>query len=407
MNITEAINISLSSIHAHKLRSFLTLLGLIIGVMTLILVMTIVQGANVYVEEKVANLGTNVFQVSKTPQAVTDFQEFLKAQRNKDLNMEDVEAIRNLCTECFLVGAQVETSSSVKYGNEVGEDTSIQGVTSNMGEIGTIDIEDGRYISSFEEKNASPACVVGRDVVDHLFPGLSPIDKLIRVASQEYRIIGVAERIGNVLGQSQDNFVLIPISSFFKDFGSRRTVTIQVKASESSKIETAQTQVRTILRGRRHISYENPDTFYLATAETFLSLWSSISSAFFLVFIMISSIASIVGGIVIMNIMLVSVTERTKEIGIRRAVGARRSDILWQFLIEALVQCLVGGFIGILLGFALALVVRQFTPFPASVQFWVAATGFGLSTLIGIFFGIYPAKRASTLDPIEALRREA
>jgi putative ABC transport system permease protein len=406
MNITEAINISLSSIKANKLRSFLTLLGLIIGVMTLILVMTIVQGANRYVEEKIADLGTNVFQISKTPLIVTDFQEFIKAQRNKDLVLEDAEAIRNQCTDCFSVGVQVQTTGTVKFGNESGEDTSIRGVTANMAEISTVNVEDGRYISSFEEKNASPVCIVGRDVVDHLFPHLGAIDKVIRIASQEYRIIGVAERIGNVLGQSQDNFVLIPISTFFKDFGSRRSVTIHVKTSNSSQLEPAQAQTRTVLRSRRHITYNNPDSFYIATAETFLSVWSSISSAFFMVFIMISSIASIVGGIVIMNIMLVSVTERTKEIGIRRAVGARRSDILWQFLVEAMVQCVVGGLIGIFLGFILALGVRQFTPFPASVRIWVAATGFVLSTLIGIFFGIYPARKASALDPIEALRRE-
>ncbi len=406
MNISESVYISLGSLRANKLRSFLTLLGLIIGVMTLIVVMTIVQGANSYVEEKVANLGTNVFQISKTPLLVTNFDEFIKAQRYKDLELDDVEAIRNQCNECFLAGAQVQTSTTVKFGNEVGEDTSIRGVTANMGEIGTTNVEEGRYISLFEEQNASAVCVLGRDVVDHLFPGLVATDKLIRIANQEYRVIGVAERIGNVLGQSQDNFAIIPITAFFKDFGSRRSVTIHIKAGNSAKIEAAQSQVRTVLRGRRHIAFKDPDTFYFATADTFLSLWSSISSAFFAVFIMISSIASIVGGIVIMNIMLVSVTERTKEIGIRRAVGAKRGDILWQFLIEAMVQCIVGGLIGILLGFGMALLVRQFTPFPASVQLWVAATGFALSTFIGIFFGIYPARKASLLDPIEALRRE-
>jgi len=406
MNITEAVNISLASISANKLRSFLTLLGLIIGVMTLILVMTIVQGANRYVEEKVADLGTNVFQISKNPLVVTDFQEYIKAQRNKDLLMEDAEAIQSQCANCLSVGVQVQSTSTVKYGNESGEDTSIRGVTANMADISTISIEDGRYLSAFEEKNATTACVLGRDVADHLFPQVSPIDKLIRISSEEYRVVGVAERLGNVLGQSQDNFVLIPISAFFKDFGSRRSVTIHVKAADSNKLDPAQAEARTILRSRRHIAYGNPDTFYFTTAETFLSVWSSISSAFFMVFIMISSIASIVGGIVIMNIMLVSVTERTKEIGVRRAVGAKRSDILWQFLVEAIVQCVVGGLIGILLGFLLAVVVRQFTPFPTSVQLWVAGTGFMLSTLIGIFFGIYPARKASALDPIEALRRE-
>ena len=406
MNVMEAVNISLASIRANKLRSFLTLLGLIIGVMTLILVMTIVQGANSYVEDKVANLGTNVFQVAKAPLVVTDFQEFIKAQRNKDLMLEDLEAVRKQCVECLDVGAQVQTSTTVKAGNEVGEDVSIRGVTANMADIGTIVVEFGRYLSAFEERNASPVCILGKDIADNLFPQVEALDKQVRIASQEYRVIGVAERVGNVLGQSQDNFVLIPLSSFLKDFGTRRSLTLHVKAHNVQEIEPAMGRVRLILRSRRHVAYNSPDTFYMATADTFLSLWSSISSAFFAVFIMISSIASIVGGIVIMNIMLVSVTERTKEIGVRRAVGAKRSDILWQFLVEALVQCVVGGAIGILGGFFLAVVVRQFTPFPADVKLWVAAIGFVLSTLIGIFFGIYPAKKASQLDPIEALRRE-
>jgi putative ABC transport system permease protein len=406
MNITEAAYISISSLRANKLRSFLTLLGLIIGVMTLILVMTIVQGANVYVEEKIANLGTNVFQVSKRPVVITDFQEFIKSQRNKDLTMEDVAAIRQQCPDCLSVGAQLSTSASVKYGNETGADTSIRGVTANMAEIGNINIEEGRYISRFEEETSSPVCMIGRDVADHLFPQVTPFGKSLRVASREYRVIGVAEKMGSVLGQSQDNFILIPISTFLKDFGARQSVTINVKTQNSTLLDPAQNQVRLILRSRRHVSYHSPDNFYIATSDTFLALWSSISSAFFMVFILISSIASVVGGIVIMNIMLVSVTERTKEIGIRRAVGAKKRDILWQFLVEALVQCIVGGLIGILLGFLLALAVRQFTPFPASVKLWVALTGFALSTLIGLFFGIYPAKKAAGLDPIEALRRE-
>jgi putative ABC transport system permease protein len=226
------------------------------------------------------------------------------------------------------------------------------------------------------------------------------------VAGQEYQVIGIADKMGSILGQTQDNFVLIPMTAFFRQFGSRRSITMNIKTRNSDLLSSAQDQVRLILRGRRQLSYHQPDTFYIAASDTFLSLWASISSAFFMVFIMISSIASIVGGIVIMNIMLVSVTERTKEIGIRRAVGARRNDILRQFLIEALVQCVVGGAIGILFGFLTALLVRQFTPFPADVQIWVALTGFILSLIIGLFFGIYPARKASALDPIEALRRE-
>ena len=406
MNIAEAVAISIQSLRANKLRSFLTLLGLIIGVMTLILVMTIVQGANVYVEEKIANLGTNVFQVSKRPLVVTDFQELIKSQRNKDLLLEDLDAVKAQCRDCLLAGAQVSTTSTVKFGNESGTDTSIRGVTANMSEIGTIEIETGRYITSFEEKDGTPVCIVGADLVENLFPHLNPIGKNLWINGQEYRMVGIAEKMGSVLGQTQDNFVIMPITAFFKQFGSRRSITLNIKTRNSDLLAPAQDQVRMILRGRRQLSYHQPDNFYIATSDTFLSLWASISSAFFTVFILISSIASVVGGIVIMNIMLVTVTERTKEIGIRRAVGARRQDILGQFIIEALVQCIVGGIIGILLGFLAALAVRQFTPFPASVQLWVALTGFFMSLIIGLFFGIYPARKASSLDPIEALRRE-
>ncbi len=210
MNIGEAINISLSSIHANKLRSFLTLLGLIIGVMTLILVMTIVQGANLYVEEKVVNLGTNVFQVSKTPLVLTDFEEYIRAQRNKDILFDDMEALRALCAECAAVGTQITATSTVKYENESVTDVSIRGVTANMAEIGTITIEYGRYLSPFEEASTRNVCVLGRDVVDQLFGQVNALDKLIRINTAEYRVVGMAERIGNVLGQSQDNFVLIP-----------------------------------------------------------------------------------------------------------------------------------------------------------------------------------------------------
>jgi putative ABC transport system permease protein len=406
VNITEAITVSFGSLRAHKLRSFLTLLGLIIGVMTLILVMAIVQGANVYVEEKVANLGTNVFRVSRTPLAVTDFQEFIRAQRNKPLEMSDVEAVRSVCRDCLAVGAESTATTIVKAGNEVGEDVSIRGVTANMADIGTTTVEEGRYISPFEENAGSTVCVLGSEVAERLFPYGSAVGKAIRIANEDHLVVGVAERVGTVLGQSQDNFVIIPIGAFFKIFGPRRSVTLHVKAADSTRLEPAIDQVRLLLRSRRHVQYNGPENFYVATSDTFLSLWASISSAFFAVFIMISSIASVVGGIVIMNIMLVSVTERTKEIGVRRAVGARQRDILWQFLLEALAQCIVGGFLGVLGGFLVAMAVRQFTPFPVSLKWWVAAIGLMLSSLIGIFFGIYPARKASRLDPIEALRTE-
>ncbi|MGH9862587.1 MAG: FtsX-like permease family protein, partial [Candidatus Acidiferrales bacterium] len=228
----------------------------------------------------------------------------------------------------------------------------------------------------------------------------------VRIAGEEFRVIGVAEEIGSILGREQDNFVILPLTTFEKLFGRRHSLVLKVQAFSESGLDAALEEVRTHLRGHRQRAFGERDDFYLATADTYLAVWENISRVFFLVFVLISSIASLVGGIVITNIMLVSVTERTKEIGLRRAVGATRHDILRHFLLEALAQCLTGGVMGVALGFALALVLRQFTPFPAEVKLWVALLGLLLSSLIAVVFGLYPAVRAAKLDPAVALRSE-
>jgi len=413
MLLNDILRLAWAALSAHKLRTALTLLGLIIGVTSLILVMTLIQGANGYVETKIANLGTDIFQVSKEPQATTDFQAILKARKFRDLNIDDWHALANQCQGCLAVGAQVLTFARVRRESQSGAvsegglsltDVTLRGETANMGWISTLDLAAGRFFAEGEQRAAVPVAVIGDQVAEKLFPGQSSVGKTIRIAGEEFTVVGVAERIGSVLGQDQDTFVIIPLTAFEKLFGVRHSLIFHIKAQPP--LTPTEDEVRLLLRSRRHLAPGVPDDFYFTTADTYLSLWHDISSVFFLVFVLISSVASAVGGIVIMNITLVSVTERTKEIGLRRSVGATQRDIAQQFLVEVLAQCLVGGLAGVALGFGLALVLRQFTPFPAVVKPWVALLGLTLASIIALVFGVYPAMKAARLDPVVALRSE-
>jgi putative ABC transport system permease protein len=404
---TENLSIAADSIRSHKLRAALTILGLTMGVAALITVMTLVQGANVYVEQKVANLGVNVFQIARTPFAVIDFSAVIKSLRNKNLTVEDMQAVAAACHRCQYTGAQVSATMNLHYKDKELQDVSIQGQTPNMAEIDTRTVVAGRFFSESEDQHAAPVCVIGDKLATEFFPGTSPIGKPLRAANTEFIVIGVFEQIGSVLGQDRDNFTVIPLSTYLRLRGSRQSLTLQIKATGGRQVfEEAQDEARLTLRARRHIREGQAEDFFIGTADSYITLWESISSGLFAVFVMVSSISAVVGGIVIMNVMLVAVTERTKEIGVRRAVGATQTDIMRQFLTESVLQCLVGGFIGIAMGFGCALALRTFTAFPASVQLWVALLGVALSSAIGIFFGIYPAMRAARLDPVEALRSD-
>jgi putative ABC transport system permease protein len=396
-----------AAIYAHKLRAALTILGLTMGVATLMTVMTLVQGANVYVERKIANLGTNVFRVAKTPFAVVDFTVVAQALKNKDIHIDDHRAVAELCKACEEVGASASSTLSVQYGNKHVDDTSIIGYTPNMVDIDTRTVDSGRYFTPAEDSHAEYVCLIGASLVDQFFPNVDPIGRSIRTGSLEFLVIGTFEKLGSVLGQDQDNFAIIPLTTFLKVRGTRTSLTLEIKASGGEKnFNAAQDEVRVIMRSRRHDQPAKEDSFFIGTAQSYISLWQSISGSFFAVFVMVSSISAVVGGIVIMNVMLVSVAQRTREIGLRRAVGATKADILRQFLAESLLQCLIGGAIGIMIGFGCALLVRTLTSFPASVKTWVAVLGLVLSSAIGLFFGIYPARKAALLDPVTALRTE-
>jgi putative ABC transport system permease protein len=302
------------------------------------------------------------------------------------------------------VGVQARTTGEIRGPQRSLVDVTLRGETANMGWISTLNIPSGRFFTESEQAAAAPVTVIGAEVADKLFPQGNPLGKTMRIAGEEFTVIGVAERIGAVLGQDQDTFVIFPFTVYEKLFGARRGLIFQIKTAPP--LETAEGQVRLVLRARRHLAPAAGDDFYFTTADTYLELWRDISSVFFLVFLLISSVSSIVGGIVIMNITLVSVTERTREIGLRRSVGATQRDIARQFLVEVLAQCLAGGLIGVALGFSLALLLRQLTPFPAVVRGWVALLGLGLASLIALVFGVYPAVKAARLDPVVALRTE-
>jgi putative ABC transport system permease protein len=404
--LSDNLSQSFDALRQHKLRAVLTTIGLTMGVATLITVMTLVQGANVYVEQKIARLGTDVFQIAKTPFVVTDFNMVIKALKFKNLYMDDMRAIAEGCPDCELVGASVSGTARAQYHDKELTDISFIGHTASMVDIDSRTVHAGRYFTDSENQRASYVCLIGDDVAEQLFAGVEPVGQVIKIDNNEFTVVGTMDRIGSVLGQDQDNFAIVPMNTYLRKRGNRSSITIQAKTGPGIAFENAQDEARLVLRTRRHILPGADEDFFIGTKDSYISLWQQISSAFFAVFIMVSSISALVGGIVIMNVMLVSVTERTKEIGIRRAMGATQQDILRQFLSESVIQCLVGGAIGISIGFLCALALRSFTSFPASVQAWVAILGLLLSSIIGLFFGIYPATRAAKLDPVVALRSE-
>ena len=407
VGVADTLRIAVDALNAHKLRAVLTVLGLTMGVATLMTVMTLVQGANLYVEQKIANLGTNVFRLAKTPFAVVDFTVVVKALKNKNIDITDHRAVADLCKACEAVGASASGTLSVQYQNKQTDDTTIIGYTPNMVDIDTRTLDLGRYFTPGEDRHAAYVCIIGASLVDQFFPNENPVGRTIRTGSLEFTVIGTFQKLGSVLGQDQDNFVIIPLMTYLKVRGSRSSLTLEIKASGGEKnFDAAQDEARVIMRSRRHDPPGKDDSFFIGTSQSYIALWQSISGSFFAVFVMVSSISAVVGGIVIMNVMLVSVTQRTREIGVRRAVGATKSDILRQFLTESLLQCLVGGAIGIAIGFGCALALRTLTSFPASVKTWVAVLGLVISSTIGLFFGIYPARKAANLDPVNALRTE-
>src|ERR1700723_385976 len=407
MEFTEAIKIALQSLWANKLRSILTLIGMVIGVASVIMVMTLVAGVNKFVATKIYGYGADVFTASKQPSVIFSDAEFMKYQKRKDLKYDAYEAVAERCTACANTGAMAASTGSVVYGTHSATDIEIRGWTSDMPSIYDVNIERGRDFTQGEVDRRLHVALIGPDIVDNQMGGEDPLGKEIRVDGEHYTVIGVGERKGKTLGQSQDNWVAMPLTTFLNSYGSNRSLTIYARANGvGDPLELAVGEVRTILRSHRHDRPGVEDSFSTDTNSTFIGIWQSISSSFSAVFVSLAAISLVVGGIVIMNIMLVSVTERTREIGVRKALGARRGDVLLQFLIESATMSLVGGLIGVIAGVVFAKAITLIIGFPSDIELWSVALGLFVATAVGVFFGVYPARKASLLDPIVALRSE-
>lgn len=407
MSFGEAVRIATASLWAHKMRSVLTLLGVVIGVTAVIAVVSLVNGLNRYVAEKVFNLGADIFTVNRAPSIITSIDQWQEAQKRRKFYFDDYEALRDDCKRCVAIAASLSRVGQVKYGTDYLTDTAILGFTQEMPEVYSRELQEGRYFTKLDVDRATPVCDVGYDIPDKLLPGVDPIGKELRVDTSECEIIGVAKKRGSVLGQSQDNWVIMPLTTYQRMYAnSNDSIELWVKSPGTKALDATMDEVRMILRGRRHLKYRDADDFATETNASFLQLWGNISGTFFGVTIGIASISLIVGGIVIMNIMLVSVSERTREIGLRKSLGARKGDIQMQFLIEASTIAAIGGTCGVILGILVAKIVTWTTALPSSVQIWSVLMGLIVAIGVGLFFGVYPATKAARLDPVVALRSE-
>jgi len=406
VNMSESVSMAMGSLWSNKLRTFLTLLGIIIGVFTIIAVVSIIQGLNNYVYTKFAFFGANDFSVSKF--AMTgSLKEYREMIKRKNLTLDDMRFLRKQCRSFDLIGASVSTSRTVKFRNQYIKDVETRGITHLDHMIGSVlELERGRHIQREDEEHSRYICIIGADITEKLFPYLDPLGKWVKIGPHNFLIVGIGEKKGKLLGMSLDNYIRIPITTFHKLYGSRRSININVHTSSQEQMEIAKEEVRTALRSRRHRSFNDPDDFSFASSETFISMYRTATSGIYFAMVAISSLALVVGGIVVMNIMLVAVTERTKEIGIRMSVGARRMDILFQFLIESATMSTAGGLTGILIGFIIAKLVTAATSIPSTLDPTAIIVAIFVSGSVGIFFGIYPANKAAKLNPIEALRSE-
>ena len=407
-SIAESFKLAIDSLRSSKLRSFLTLLGIILSTTTLIAVMAIIHGMDVYVANKIADMGAGGFVVVRFAfLGDWDPKQFLEyMKKNPELSVEEYQFLKEKSTLIKEIGMDCETNAKVTYKARHEDGADLHGGTENNALLQNVNVATGRYFTQGEDQNRRQVAFLGVDLKEKLFPDSDAIGKTVEIEGRPFEVIGVAKRIGNVFGQSQDNFVMIPVESYFKTYGARMGIRLVAKAIDQQHLVQAQDEARVLLRSYRHLGPAQDDNFVVFASETFVTLWEQLTKTIAAMAVGVVSVFMVVGGIVIMNIMLAVVTERTREIGIRKSLGARRRDILNQYLVESAVLAGAGGLIGVGTAWLIAVAVRTFTSMPMSLPASSIAIGVGLSSVVGLFFGIYPARKASKLDPIEALRAE-
>jgi len=406
VSLKEPVLIAMDTLRAHKLRTFLTLLGVILSVSTLILVVSMVEGTNQYVADKIANFGANVFLVQRFP-IITSTEMFVKLQRtNKNITWDDFEYVRDNMALAKNVGLQVATNGKVKYQTQTIEDINVRGVTANIAEMAVEEPELGRYITDADNEHRANITLIGADIANRFFNGVDPLGRSIYIDGESYEVVGVAKAMGTTFGLSQDNFVDIPIQTWRKIYGNNQSMDIHIQALGPELMQPTQDEARSLMRARHHLGPKQEDNFGILEPSAFMDLWKNLTGSLASGSVAIVSIFMVIGGIVIMNIMLASVTERTREIGVRKSVGATRQDVLLQFLVESSMMAAIGGALGVTVAAILAFAVRQLTPIPMQLPIVWVIIAVLLATTIGVIFGVYPAYRASKLNPIEALRFE-
>jgi putative ABC transport system permease protein len=406
VTVIETFRLALDALRAHKLRSFLTLLGVILAVATLVAVMSVVAGLNFYVADRVANLGANVYLVDRFG-IITSQDAWIKAQKRPLVTLEEYQRLRENMKSAANVAATDDRTMDVRSGNILLENTDLTGVTPNYAEIRNMNLAAGRFLTEGDDLHHAPVCFIGTDVVKKFFPTVDPIGKTIRAGTNTYEVVGVATEIGSAFGQSQDNYILLPFTTYYKDWHKQNDwLTIFVQAQNSEVMQESEDEARMLMRAWRHLPYDAPDNFAVFGSASIMALWNQITGNLFAVAVALTAVFLVVGGIVIMNIMLASVTERTREIGLRRSLGARRKHIVLQFMTESAVLAAVGGIMGLALAYGIVALVRAVTPIPVKTPLSAVIISLSVSTAVGLFFGIYPAMRAAKLDPIEALRAD-
>ena len=406
VTVIETMRLALDALRAHKLRSFLTLLGVILAVTTLVAVMSVVNGMNVYVADRIANMGANVFIVDRFG-IITSHDAWIKAQKRPLIVLEDYERLRDNMKTAKAVAVIDDRNVQVRAGNVKMDNCDVMGATPNYADVRNLNVAQGRFITQADDMHHSEVVFIGADIAKKFFPNVDPIGKTINAETHAYEVVGVAEAIGTAFGQSQDNFMIMPFGTYYREWHRQSDwLGIFIQAPSAEMMEASEDEARMLMRAWRHLPYSAPDNFAILGSDSVMALWHDLTGNLASVAVMLVSVFLVVGGIVIMNIMLASVTERTREIGIRRSLGARKKHILLQFMAESAVLAASGGFIGVVLAWGLVWLGRTLTSIPMETSTGAVIASLGMSTAVGFFFGIYPAMKAAKLDPIEALRAD-